>query len=235
MKSPTDRSNAGHPLSEDPLSDEEVVVRVREGDVALYEVLMRRHNQRMYRAVRSILRNEGEVDDVLQDAYLSAFEHLDGFDGRARFSTWLVRIAINKALDRHRRASRVVGLDGWAEEELLARTPETLAHRDPEVMSSSRELTRLLQDAIDLLPAAFRSVYMLREVEGLAVSETAECLGIEPATVKTRLHRARARLRQELERRAGASARETFSFGSSRCDALVEIVLRRIDTSDRHA
>lgn len=217
-----------HPIAAHPLTDEEVIARVRAGDTALYEVLMRRHNQRMYRAVRSILRNEVDVEDVLQEAYLAAFEHLDGFDGRAKVSTWLVRIAVNKALDRLRRASRLVGLDGWPEEDLVVRSPSTHARRDPEAQSAASQLTELLSAAIDALPAVYRSVYILREVEDLSTKETAESLGLEPATVKTRLHRARARLRDDLERQAGASAREAFSFGATRCDELVARVLARI-------
>ena len=217
-----------HPVASHPLSDEEIVVRVQAGEVALYEVLMRRHNQRMYRAVRGILRNESEIDDILQDAYLSAFENLAGFAGRSRFSTWLVRIAINKALDRIRRTSRIVGLDGWPEDEILAKIPETQHFPNPEAESGRRELSRLLEEAIDTLPTSFRSAYLLREVEGLSTRETAECLGIEVATVKTRIHRARARLREALEERVGASAPDTFNFGASRCDALVARVFERI-------
>jgi len=217
-----------HPVAAHPLSDEEVVARVCAGDGGLYEVLMRRHNQRMYRAVRSILRGEDDVEDVLQEAWLAAFVHLEGFDGRARVSTWLVRIAVNKALDRLRRSSRLVGLDGWPEEDLVERSDRAGGPRDPEAQSASRELTRLLHDAIDVLPAVYRSVYVLREVEGLSTEETAACLGIEQGTAKTRLHRARARLREQLERKAGASVREAFGFGAARCDALVAHVLARI-------
>ncbi len=217
-----------HPVARHPQSDEEIVARVQEGEIALYEVLMRRHNQRLYRAVRGVLRNESDIEDILQDAYLAAFEALGGFEGRSRFSTWLVRIAINKALDRIRRTSRIVGLDGWPEEEILERVPEARRSPNPEAESGRRELSRLLEEAIDTLPAPFRSAYLLREVEGLSTRETAECLGIEPATVKTRIHRARARLRESLEEMVGASAPDTFNFGASRCDALVERVFEQI-------
>ncbi len=216
------------PAADLGLSDEEVVARVRAGEPALYEILMRRYNQLLYRSVRSILRDEGEVEDVLQDAYLAAFQHLDDFAGRSLVSTWLVRIAINKALDRLRRSSRLVGLDGWPEEDLVAQSPPLPVRPDPEAQSSARELARLLAEAIDVLPARYRAVYMLREVEGLDTREAAACLDLPEATVKTRLHRARARLRDELERLAGTSAGETFSFGAGRCDALVARVLARI-------
>ncbi len=214
-----------HPVAAHPASDEEIVARVLEGDAALYEILMRRHNQRMYRAVRSILKSESEVEDILQEAYLAAFEHLRSFDGRARVSTWLVRIAVNKALDRLRRSSRLVALDGWPEEDIPAPDPPGAVAPSPESQSVSHELTRLLARAIDALPAIYRSVYVMREVEGLSTDDTAACLDLEPATVKTRLHRARARLRADLVREVGASARETFCFGSTRCDELVARVL----------
>ncbi len=216
------------PATAHALSDAEVVARVLAGEPALYEILMRRYNQLLYRSVRSILRDEAEVEDVLQDAWLAAFQKLDGFAGRAQVSTWLVRIAINKALDRLRRSSRLVGLDGWPEEDLVAQTPPHPAHASPEAQSSARELARLLGEAIDALPARYRAVYMLREVEALDTRAVATCLELPEATVKTRLHRARARLREELERLAGASARETFGFGAGRCDALVARVLARI-------
>jgi len=215
-------------LANHPLSDEEIIDRVQAGDVALYEVLMRRHNQRIYRCARAILRSESEVDDVLQEAYFAAFEHLDRFDRRAKFSTWLTRIAINKALDRLRRASRLVGLDGWPEEDLPHEVPPDRSRTNPEAQSSARQLAGLLESAIDRLPVAFRSVYMLREIEGLSTEEVAKSLGIEASTVKTRLHRARLRLRRELERRTGSCAEETFTFGNERCDHLVREVMQAV-------
>ncbi len=213
------------------LSDEEIVARVAAGDLPMYEVLMRRHNQLVYRAVRAILRNESEVEDVLQETYLAAYSHLGDFAGRARFSTWLVRIAVNKAVDRLRLTSRESDLDPASEEEFVARISALAPQQeavDPEQQSVSRELTLLLTGAIDALPPTYRTIYMLREVEGLSTQEAADALDLEPATVKTRLHRARGLLRERLYRDAGASASETFTFGAQRCDRVVAAVLARI-------
>ncbi|MCL4684724.1 RNA polymerase sigma factor [Myxococcota bacterium] len=213
------------------LSDEEVVARVQAGELALYEILMRRHNQQVYRAVRSILRQESEVEDVVQEAYFSAYRHLAKFEGRARFSTWLVRIAVNAALDRRRRRARVVALDPATEERLAAQSEPRIGGNDggdPEEQSARRELAHLLESAIDDLPELFRVVYVLREVEGMDTQETAESLEIEPATVKTRLHRARTLLRERLIHDFDTAALQAFPFGAERCDRLVAAVLDRL-------
>ncbi|MGH0032582.1 MAG: RNA polymerase sigma factor [Myxococcota bacterium] len=217
-------------------SDEEVVERIRAGERGLYDVLMRRHNQRLYRAVRAILRDEGEVEDVLQDAYLAAYRKLSEFEGRARFSTWLTRIAVNRALDRRRRRARVVVLNPQEGDDGVDHgdTPSWGGPaEDPERQSARRELARLLQDAIDELPATFRPVYVLREVEGLSVQETAASLGIEPGTVKTRLHRARGLLRERLLGDFGGATADAFPFGNQRCDRLVAAVLTRLNQETR--
>jgi RNA polymerase sigma-70 factor (ECF subfamily) len=213
------------------LSDEEVVERVRAGDLALYEILMRRHNQRLYRAVRAILRDEAEVEDILQEAYLVAFGKLGGFEGRARFSTWLTRIAVNRALDRRRRRAPMARFDPQEEGRPMhhPRAPGWGPQsEDPERESARRELAQLLETAIDGLPEPFRGVYMLREVEGMDTQETAESLGIEAATVKTRLHRARGLLRERLMRDFDGTATDAFPFGADRCDRLVNAVLERV-------
>lgn len=210
------------------LSDEELLDRIRAGEVGLYEILMRRHNQRLFRAVRAILRDEGDVEDVLQEAYLAAFRNLSDFERRARFSTWLTRIAVNRALDRRRRRARVVQLNPWDEDGPASRgigPGRDAPPEDPERQSARRELAHLLQDAIDQLPAVFRPVYVLREVEGLSVRETSESLGIEPNTVKTRLHRARGLLRKQLIRDLDGASADVFPFGAMRCDRLVSAVL----------
>lgn len=219
-----------------PATDEEIVARVLAGDTALYEIVMRRHNQRLYRTVRSILSDESEVEDVLQEAYLSAYHHLAEFAGRARFSTWLVRIAVNKALDRQRRSGRVVALEacGPAASEAWPGV-EPLATRipDPEQESASLELVALLGRAIDALPIHYRSVYVLREVEDLDTREVADCLMLSEGTVKTRLHRARAMLREALDRDLGVATRKMFIFGGHRCDDLVAAVLPRLTGGPR--
>jgi RNA polymerase sigma-70 factor (ECF subfamily) len=206
------------------ISDEQLVVRVRAGERALYEVLMRRCNERLYRAVRSILRDEHDVEDVLQDAYLSAYRHLGEFAGRARFSTWMIRIAINHALDRRRRSARSIPFDPAREDGFARR----IAAADPEQLSGVREVARRLENEIDALPEPFRTVYMLREVEGLDTADVATSLGISANTVKTRLHRARLLLRVRMQREVAAYAPGAFRFGAERCDRTVAAVLGRI-------
>lgn len=220
--------------SSSSVSDECIVARVRAGDVALYEVLMRRYNQRLYRAVRAILRDEDEIEDILQDVFLAAYRNLAEFEGRSRFSTWLVRIAVNKALDRRRQRFKVVALVPETEADITedgAASTSANHQDDPERQSARHELARLLEVAIDGLPETFRSVFVLREVDGMSTEETAESLGLEVNTVKTRLYRARAILRERLVCDLDAAALQAFPFGAWRCDRLVDAVLGRIGRS----
>lgn len=218
------------------LSDEEVVSRILAGELALYEILMRRHNQQVYRAVRSILRNESEADDVVQEAYVSAYRHLATFEGRARFSTWVVRIAVNAALDRRRRSARLVLVDPTDEERRSESHEASGGGSDgdnPEEQSARRELAGLLERAIDALPEPFRIVYVLRELEGLTTEETADSLALEPGTVKTRLYRARRLLRERLIHDVDAASLHAFPFGGERCDRIVAAVLERLARGER--
>jgi RNA polymerase sigma-70 factor, ECF subfamily len=210
------------------LSDEELVDRIRRGETALYEVVMRRYNQRLYRVARAILRDDAEAEDVMQQAYVAAYAHLDQFAGRARFSTWLTRIAVHEALLRARRrrrqplafASDDDGEDAVGKVEARDPSPEEQAH--------AANLRALLESAIDALPRRYRSVFVLREIEGLSTAETALGLGIREDAVKTRLSRARALLREELLERAGIASAGAFGFGFARCDRVVARVLRAI-------
>jgi RNA polymerase sigma-70 factor (ECF subfamily) len=207
------------------LSDEEIVSRVIEGQTALYEVLMRRYNERIYRAARSIVRDEDEAEDVMQQAYVNAYAHLRQFDRRAKFSTWLTRIAIHEAIARARKRGRYDAVDFTQEEnQAVERTPS----RNPEQQAFSGELRALIEASIDALPDGYREVFMLREVDGLSTSETAECLGVSEDVVKTRLSRSRAALRNELAERAGIAAPEAFRFPQPRCDRVVAAVFARI-------
>ena len=214
-------STAAPLVSGTDLSDDEVVARVRAGDTPLFELLMRRHNQRMYRVVRSILRDEAEVEDVMQEAYVQAFTHLDQFLGHARFSTWLTRIAVHEAFRRCKRRRRFTGLDDVVG---CLESPEA----GPEKRAFHGELRQILEASIDRVPENFRTVFMLREVEGLSTAETAECLSIPEETVKTRLHRARQQLRPQIDQALGTAVKEAFAFGFERCDRLVTAVLRRL-------
>ena len=206
------------------LSDEQIVAQVVNGQTALFEVLMRRHNERIYRAARAIVRDEREAEDVMQQAYVNAYSHLRQFDRRAKFSTWLTRIAINEALARTRRRDRYEPFD----EEAAGDTMMTRQQADPERQAFARELGTLLEGAVDALPDGARETFMLREVEGLSTAETAESLGVSEDVVKTRLSRARATLRRALFERAGLAASNAFRFERPRCDRVVEAVMSRI-------
>lgn len=209
-------------------ADEELVDRIRSGDTALYEILMRRYNQRIYRIALSIVRNPSEAEDVMQEAYVRGFQHLGEFAGEAKFSTWLTKIAVYEALGRVRRLTRAGGPQSSFDERLDIMDTIKANEPDPERQAYDRELRLVLERAIDALPDSYRSVFVLRVVEGLDVNETAAALDIGVENVKTRLHRGRALLRKELERRAGIVAPQIFPFHLSRCDRVVENVLRRI-------
>lgn len=209
------------------LTDEQIVAQVLQGQTALFEVLMRRHNERIYRAARAIVRDEREAEDVMQQAYVNAYAHLRQFDGRAKFSTWLTRIAVHEAIARARRQGRYQSIDdpdrGGVETFM---PPQTTP--DPEREAFARELAKVLEAAVDTLPDGCREVFMLRQIEGLNTQETAESLGVSEDVVKTRLSRARAALRRELFERAGLAAENAFNFQRPRCDRVVAAVFERI-------
>lgn len=205
------------------LDDAEVVRRVRAGERELFEVLVRRHDQRVYRTVRSILRDEGEVEDAMQQAWVQAYVHLGEFAGNAAFSTWLIRIAANEALQRIRRRSPLSAVPAEGEEEAVDERAE-----DPEERAASREAVRLVERAVDRLPAHYRSVFMLREIEGLSTAETASALGIGEEAAKVRLHRARALLRETLTEVVDEAAPEAFQFLAPRCNRMVASVMAAI-------
>ena len=208
------------------LTDEDIVTRVLQGQIALFEVLMRRHNERIYRAARAILRDDREVEDVMQQAYVNAYAHLRQFDGRAAFVTWLTRIAVHEAIARARKQGRYEPLD--SEGDALETISPGSSSPDPERLAFARELAVLLEAAVDELPDGCREVFVLREVQGLNTSETAAVLGVSDDVVKTRLSRAKATLRRDLLERAGFGAPHTFSFHQSRCDRVVAAVFGRI-------
>jgi RNA polymerase sigma-70 factor, ECF subfamily len=214
--------------SQEPLSDEEVVTRVLAGETAMFEIVMRRHNRRLYRVARAILRNDGEAEDVMQDAYVRAYEHLDQFAGRAKFSTWLTRIAVHEALARQRRGTRYQELDSMSDREGDPMDRLATLAPDPEQQASNSETRRLLEEAVETLPDAFRTIFMLRDVEEMSTIDTAHVLDISEENVKVRLHRARALLRKSLYARAGMERKEAFNFHAVRCDRVVRNVFERI-------
>ncbi|MCU1309676.1 MAG: polymerase sigma-54 factor RpoN [Candidatus Angelobacter sp.] len=223
------------------ISDEEVVARVLAGDVASFEILMRRHNQRLYRIGRAILRNDAEAEDVMQDAYVRAYEHLAQFAGRAKFSTWLSRIAVNESLARRRHLARHEELEPQMKNKENMNASDENGHRterfaasapNPEEQASSSELQRLLEVAIEALPDDFRAVLVMRDVEEMDTAEAAAALDISEENVKVRLHRARALLRKKLyvTLNAGSRHKEAFPFHAVRCDRVVKKVFTRIAT-----
>lgn len=217
-------------LRAEPPSDEDLVRRIRAGDTALFEVLMRRYNQRLFRVARGIVREHADAEDVLQQAYLNAFTHLHQYEHRGSFAGWLTRIAVHEAFAGHRRraaapATEPIGPDG-------ACAHIASAGPDPEQAALSGERHRDLQASVDALDETYRPVFVLREVEGLTTAETAAALGLSEDVVKTRLHRARAMLRAALARE-GQRPRDLLRFGREQCDRVVTAVLAGLGRSRR--
>lgn len=206
----------------------ELVSRARNRDPVAFELLMRRNNQRLYRVIRAIIHDTAEVEDVMQQAYLQAFTHLEQFSGASRWSTWLCRIAINEAKARCRQRARLVPTDMTVEEaqvhdDFKTHTPS------PEHALCRRELGRVVEQAIDGLPEIYRSILMMREVEGMSTNESAQVLCVEPDVVKTRLHRARIALRSAIEEQMDEGMKNVYEFGNERCDRVVAVVLATLN------
>ncbi|MDY0881870.1 RNA polymerase sigma factor [Dongia soli] len=206
-----------------------LLAAMRRGERFAFETLMRQNNRRLYRLARSITRNDSEAEDAVQEGYVRALTHLDGFRGEASLATWLARIVANEALGRVRRRRPTVELDdlrtasGSCEAALV--TPPVAS---PENAAARREIRGLIEQAIDTLPAHFRAVFVLRAVEQMSIEETADLLGIAPATVKTRLHRANKLLRQKLSDRLESILDDVFAFAGLRCDRILRNVLARL-------
>ena len=190
---------------------------------ALYEILIRRHNQRLYRTIRAILRDDRDVEDVMQRAYVDAYQHLDQFRGAARFSTWLTRIAVNRAIRSGRGVRRDLELVPAAGDPELTIQQAPAPTIDPEHAMYGHELRVVFESSIEQLPEPFRLVFVMREVEGLSTAETAACLEINEDTVKTRLHRAKRILRERLDRQLGPAAVTVYPVPPRhRCDRVVD-------------
>ena len=215
-------------------SDAELVARARARDEAAIRAIMQANNRRLYRIARGILRNDGEAEDVVQETYVRAFTHLQDFRGDSSLATWLARIAMNEALGRLRRARPSVDFStlppGVLEAQII-QFPLSSASEDPERSMAQREIQGIVEHAIDELPDGFRLVFITRVIEGMNVEETAEILGLKPETVKTRLHRARAMLRENVEKKIGPVVMEAFPFAGKRCERLTDAVLKRLGVS----
>jgi RNA polymerase sigma-70 factor (ECF subfamily) len=214
------------------VDDAELARRIASDDEAAFEGLMRRHNRGLFRVARAILKNNEDAEDVLQEAYLAAYRHIGDYRVEAKLSTWLTRIVINQALARVRsrhRARIVVPFSDLGAKERIRSEREGFdePRSSPEQSATRADIRRLLEQKIDELPVAFRTVFVLREVEDLSVDETAACLSIPEATVRSRMFRARGRLRESLARELDMGTGDVFHFGGERCDRVVAGVLAR--------
>lgn len=217
------------------LPDKVLVDLARDRDEQSIRTLIQRHNQRLFRAARSILSSDSEAEDVVQASYVNAFTHLDGFRGDAAFSTWLTRIALNEALGRVRAQRPSVGIEHIEKQqrqaggEIIPFPMGSVA--DPEAEMSRSEIRTLLERTVDELPPLFRAVFVLRDVQGLDVEETAHHLDLKPETVRTRLHRARRLLRTSIERQARGSFASLFPFDGARCGSMADRVMQQLSTA----
>ena len=219
-------------LDEPP--DHELVARVRKGEAAAFEKLMRRYNQRVFRAARSVLRDDVEAEDVVQETFVRAFRHFEDFEERSSVATWLTRIAVNEAFSRLRRSRRFGTLDSEANHQEGGSYSVESNQPGPEDQTSSRELRSVLIAAIDSLPEHLRTVFMLREVEGLSTLETSEVLQLSGEAVRVRFHRARLALRRQVEKQVNEEVQGLFTFAGTRCDATVRQVFRKLGLPLQH-
>lgn len=212
----------------DHSGDLDLVRRALTRDADAFRTIMRKHNRRLYRIARGVVPNDGEAEDVVQEAYLNAFVHLDTFRGDASLATWLSRIVINEArgrLRRQRRASVVAAT--FVRDAQVIQFP--LSKNDnPEQVMAQRQILQVIERAIDKLPNLYRIVFVARVIEGLSIEETANLLAIRPETVKTRLHRARHLVRQQLDAQIGPVLLDAFPFAGRRCERLTATIMERI-------
>jgi RNA polymerase sigma-70 factor (ECF subfamily) len=211
------------------LPDDQLVQLVRAKDLLAFEALMRRHNRRLFRIARSVLRDGDTAQDAVQETYLRAFTRLDGYKPSGKFGAWISRVALNEALMmRRRQRGDTVSFDEAGDDALVAEEAAASEGPNADQFVDAAHARVLLEHAIDALPENFRTVFMLRAVQGLDVRETAECLEINSATVRTRLFRAQRLLRTALSRRLRSESAEIFDFGAERCDRVVAYVFAHL-------
>ena len=214
-----------------PADEAELVRRALARDDMAFRTIMERHNRRLYRIARSILRNDSEAEDVVQQAYVNAFTHLGGFRGDSSLATWLSRITMNEALGRLRRERSAIDLEifeAQQSEAQIIKFPHTVTSADPERTMAQREILQLVERATDKLPEIFRIVFMTRVIEGMSIEETGNLLDLPFDTVKTRLHRARRLVREELDKQIGPVLMDAFPFAGRRCERMTNAVLHRL-------
>jgi RNA polymerase sigma-70 factor (ECF subfamily) len=218
-------------------ADAALCQRVVDGEHAAFADLMRRYNRRLYRVARSILRDDAEAEDALQDAYLQAYRALPAFRGESSLATWLTRIVMNAALMRRRRSGRMAeiielgadpGVDGMAAMREPAQSAQSAQPEQPEQAAQRAQARGLIEAKIDGLPEVFRTVFILRAIEELSVEETGRVLEIPEATVRSRYFRARGMLREALARELDFALDDAFGFDGARCDRIVDYVMRRL-------
>ena len=223
--------SAPAPHVADHSGDAELVRRALTRDDTAFRTIMERHNRRLYRIARGILRNDSEAEDVVQEAYVKAFTNLGGFRGDSSLATWLARITLNEALGRLRRERPTMDLQIFGAKQIEAQIikfPQTVTSDDPERTMAQREILQLVERATDNLPEIFRIVFMTRVIEGMSTEDTANLLGLQPDTVKTRLHRARRLVRDELDKQIGPVLMDAFPFAGRRCERMTNAVLQRL-------
>ncbi len=209
------------------ITDEEIALRVLAGEKELYEIIMRRHNQRLFRISRAYVRDADAAEEVVQQAYINAYEHLASFEGRSKFSTWLTRIVINEALRKRRDQEKLRPLEVYSAVEEHSDVQLPSPHiEDPAETVMNDELRTILEQTIDTLPVKYRSVFMMREIEEMSIAETSESLGISPGNVKVRLNRAKEMLRDRI----GTFYHDAgvYHFDLVRCDRIVARVLEQV-------
>lgn len=216
------------------LDDTGLTERARQGDSAAFEVIVRRHNQALFRTARGILDNDSYAEEAMQEAYLNAFSHLNAYEGRASLKTWLTRIVVNQAISIKRRQRPTISLEDniaflhGKESEEYAMASDITEKRTPETIANQQEMKHLLESAIRRLPDIYRCVFILREVEGMSVTDSAFSLNISETLVKKRLSRARDQLRRDLKQRLEAQVSDTFEFAGKRCDAVTSHVMAEL-------
>jgi len=226
MRSATNR------LAAVPADDADLIRRSIAGDEQAFRIIMSRYNRRLYRLARGIVRNDADAEDIVQEAYIKAFMHLASFRGDSSLATWLSRIAINEALGKLRRRRPLSEErrldDAYRYQAQVIPFPQSAAADDPERTMAQRQILQLVEQATDDLPENFRLVFVTRVIEGMSVEETAGILGIPPETVKTRLHRARKLMREQLDKKIGPVLMDAFPFAGKRCERVTQAVLRRL-------
>ncbi len=217
-------------------TDQELVALVRRGEGEAFRALMQRYNRRLYRVARGVVRDDGEAEDVVQEAYVRAYAALAGFRGESSLATWLTRIVLNEAFGRLRRrrpAEVLEALDDVPQESRVVMFPGVHAMGDPEAAAARAEVRRLLERAVDELPEAFRLVFIMRDIDEMSIEETAAQLDIRPETVKTRLHRARKLLREHLHEKLASVLKDSFPFAGTRCARIADAVMARLPLADK--